>query len=553
MNISTKNPDEAGLLDYLKQLEKRISRIEAHLELAPAVTGTPAAASSPAARSEEAAEDDLELHIGQQWFSRIGILVLTVGMMLLLMLPYEGVPAVMPSLFGFVLTAVVMGLSYYWRTTFENLSRYMLGAGMVILFVAALRLHFWGSEAVIASRAAVVVLLLAVVALQLLTAVRRNSVSLSGLSLLMGYGVALISDQPYLLFTIITLMSAATAYLNIKYGWQNLIFLGIVLSYLSHFLWFLNNPLMGNALQLVEAPFGNIYFVLLYMAIFALGILYRHSSLTENAKTISSAFFACFGGYGLFLILTVLKFPAHLALSHVLASLLLLGAAMLFWKREKSRYATFFYAMSGYAALSVAIIARFESPEFFVWLSWQSIVVISTAIWFRSKFIIVANFFIFLMILLAYVIVAGKVSTVSIGLGVVALLSARILNWQKDRLELRTDFMRYAYLITAFFIFPYALYHSVPEAYVALSWIGVSVFYYLMSVWLKNNKYRWMALLNLILTVLYLFITGSSQLDPVLRVVSFLILGVVLLLISLAYNRMRIKRETKTPNPPESN
>ncbi|MCB0294933.1 MAG: hypothetical protein KDG51_06760, partial [Calditrichaeota bacterium] len=164
------------------------------------------------------------------------------------------------------------------------------------------------------------------------------------------------------------------------------------------------------------------------------------------------------------------------------------------------------------------------------------------AIWFRSKFIIVANFFIFLLILLAYVIVAGKVSTVSIGLGIVALLSARILNWQKDRLELRTDFMRYAYLVTAFFIFPYALYHSVPEAYVALSWIGVSVFYYLMSVWLKNNKYRWMALLNLILTVLYLFVMGSSQLDPVLRVVSFLILGVVLLLISLAYNRMRMKR-----------
>ena len=423
----------------------------------------------------------------------------------------------------------------------------------MILYVAALRLHFWGGEAVIASRTAVVMLLLVVVALQLITAVRRNSVSLSGLSLLMGYGVALISDQPYLLFMIVALMAAATAYLNIKYGWQNLIFLGIFLSYLSHFLWFLNNPLLGHPLQLVESPFGNVYFVLIYMAIFALGILYRHPSLPENARTISSAFFACFGGYGLFLILTVLKFPAHLALSHVLASLLLLGAAMLFWKREQSRYATFFYAMSGYAALSVAIIARFESPDFFVWLSWQSIVVISTAIWFRSKFIIVANFFIFLLILLAYVIVAGKVSTVSIGLGIVALLSARILNWQKDRLELRTDFMRYAYLVTAFFIFPYALYHSVPEAYVALSWIGVSVFYYLMSVWLKNNKYRWMALLNLILTVLYLFVMGSSQLDPVLRVVSFLILGVVLLLISLAYNRMRMKRETKAPNPPESN
>ncbi|MCB0259090.1 MAG: hypothetical protein KDE62_05125, partial [Calditrichaeota bacterium] len=144
MNISSKSPDESGLWDFLKQLEKRISQIEAHLGLTPTVSEMPAAAPSPAVRSEKEAEEDLELHIGQQWFSRIGILVLTVGMMLLLMLPYEGVPAVVPSLFGFVLTAAVMGLSYFWRTTFENLSRYMLGAGMVILYVAALRLHFWG-------------------------------------------------------------------------------------------------------------------------------------------------------------------------------------------------------------------------------------------------------------------------------------------------------------------------------------------------------------------------------------------------------------------------
>lgn len=68
----------------------------------------------------------------------------------------------------------------------------------------------------------------------------------------------------------------------------------------------------------------------------------------------------------------------------------------------------------------------------------------------------------------------------------------------------------------------------------------------------EEQQVRWMALLNLILTVLYLFVMGSSQLDPVLRVVSFLILGVVLLLISLAYNRMRMKRESKPTSPPET-
>ncbi len=119
------------------------------------------------------------------------------------------------------------------------------------------------------------------------------------------------------------------------------------------------------------------------------------------------------------------------------------------------------------------------------------------------------------MLFVAYLFRAGTVSMVSIVFGLVALLSARVLNWRKDRLELKTDMMRNAYLASAFFIIPYALYHTVPAAYVSMSWVVVAIFYFAMSVLLKNNrKYRWMALLTFCVTIGYVFIVDIGTWIP---------------------------------------
>jgi uncharacterized membrane protein len=51
-----------------------------------------------------------------------------------------------------------------------------------------------------------------------------------------------------------------------------------------------------------------------------------------------------------------------------------------------------------------------------------------------------------------------------------------------------------------------------------------------------------MALMTLVLTVLYVFIIGIIQLEPILRIISFLVLGTVLVIVSLVYTRIRTKR-----------
>jgi len=195
-------------------------------------------------------------------------------------------------------------------------------------------------------------------------------------------------------------------------------------------------------------------------------------------------------------------------------------------------------------ALSVAILKAVALPDVFIWLSLQSLLVVATALWFRSRFIVVANFFIFVTVVLGYMIAAGKETGISLGFGIVALLTARILNWKRERLELRTDLMRNAYLACAFVVFPYALYHLVPRSFVSVSWVGVALMYYVMNLIVHNAKYRWMGHLTLLLTVIYVVLIGLTQLSSTHRIVSFLVLGTVLLIVSLIFTKVRRRWRT---------
>jgi uncharacterized membrane protein len=125
--------------------------------------------------------------------------------------------------------------------------------------------------------------------------------------------------------------------------------------------------------------------------------------------------------------------------------------------------------------------------------------------------------------------------------GIVALLSARILNWKKDRLELKTEQMRNAYLLTALLIIPYSLYHMMPSGYVAFSWIAVAILYYVLSRLLKIVKYRYMSLATFLLTVVYVFVLGITSEETINKILSFLVLGAALVIISVVYTRNRNK------------
>ena len=57
-----------------------------------------------------------------------------------------------------------------------------------------------------------------------------------------------------------------------------------------------------------------------------------------------------------------------------------------------------------------------------------------------------------------------------------------------------------------------------------------------------------MALFTIIITVIYILIIGIAQLEPVYRIISFIVIGIILLVTSIIYTRIRVNKENNTTN-----
>jgi drug/metabolite transporter (DMT)-like permease len=546
---SDENSGKNEILNYLKKIDQRISYIENRLNIKTDEAAKPAEENTAVpAVADSAKEDELEFRIGQLWFAKFGIIVLLLGLTLLLTLPLENLPGLLPSIAGYVIAGILLIAAKRNIESIKEISGYITGSAFVLMYFATLRLHFFSASPVVQNIGVELTILLIVVLITLILAVQKRSVYLVFLTLVFGYTTAILSDQIYFSLILVTVISGVFVYLKNKFQWEYLLLLGIFLTYIVHLNFFINNPFIGNELETSVDPRLNLLFILVCAFIFSLANIIRKDNIPEKFHQITASVLNTAGGFGLFFLITMISKPADFSLFHLLAAILFLSISFILWVKEKSKYSTFYYAMFGYLALSIAIIGQFEKPDFFIWLCWQSLLVISTAVYFRSRFIIVANFIIFIMIFIAFLIIGEVSGGVSLSFGIVALVSARILNWKKDQLELKTEQMRNAYLLTALLIIPYALYILVPAGFISISWIGVAILYYILSNLLKNKKYRWMSLLTFLLTAVYVIIVVITSSDLTYKIVSVMVLAVSLLLISLIYTRNKKKTGTnQTP------
>ena len=281
-----------------------------------------------------------------------------------------------------------------------------------------------------------------------------------------------------------------------------------------------------------------------YILIFGLANVNKVSEEIDDFYSVQKTILNSVLGFGLFLLIAINSNFNISGWLNLITAAALLFLASLHWTKQKSRFSTFLYAMLAYASLSASIMLLSSFPNYFIWLCWQSIAVVSTALWFRSKFIVVANFFIFILLFISYLVTKGLDMPLSaLSFGLVALISARIMNWQKERLELKTDSLRIAYLIVAFIINPFVLYLNLPTHFVGISYIGLALVYYFIGRIISNQKYRLMATGTLILSIIYIFIFGLTSSNTTYKIISFLLVSVAFVFISIVYAKARAKEK----------
>ena len=298
---------------------------------------------------------------------------------------------------------------------------------------------------------------------------------------------------------------------------------------------------MGNTFQILTGHnYGHLYLFAIGASFSLLPLLRNKDGYSDDlligAIIVNGIFFTLL----LTLISTKFFIDSYVLLFSVVTFCCLVYSVILKsvsdWK-----FASAFYALYGFLAMSISLYGLVGFPRVYLLLSVQSLVVVTMALWFRNRLIIVMNSLLFLGILLVYQFSSKPVDSVNFSFALVPLISARIINWQKTRLNIKTDLIRNLYLIEGFLMVMFALYHGLPKQFVTLSWTVAALIYFLLSFLLRNIKYRYMALGTMACAAIYLFIVDLASIGIIYRVLALLFLAVVSIGISIYYSN-RVKK-----------
>lgn len=530
----------SSLESRISNIESKVGKVSRSLPLI-TISESTSALSDSSIDLEDSNRSFLESSIGEYGLAWLGNLVMLFGITFLTgFLQAQGFPFV-SALLGYVCVVVILYLSNRIKKAFPHMGFVLYLNGHILLYYITLRLHYFGEEPLLSNSSISLILLITVLIVQIVLAIRSKSQALFGLALILGLFTAIVSDTTHIMLPIATLISATATYFMFRFNWGKSLVLSIVLVYSTFLLWFLNNPVMGNPYGAIsDQPLGVIY-------IFIVGAVYSFIALAREKDKISEEFamaIIIINGisFSLLLVFSVLQFFSTNYIGLFFAiTLYCLGYAIVLKSFSKWKFTPASYALYGFVAMSIALYGMVGLPNVFLLLAIQSVLVISFALWFRNKIIVIMNALLLISLLAIYLVVSDPIDGVNFSFAIATLLTARILNWKKERLEIQTDILRNVFLITGFFLVLYAFFHWAPKQFITLCWSAAALLYFIMSLLLKNKKYRIMSLGTIIAATFYLLIIDLSQIDIIFRISALLFLAFISIGISIYYSKSKKK------------
>jgi hypothetical protein len=544
----TDNENELEKIESrLKSLENRLSRLESAFVIPEKETmnsseeqvQTSELLLNSKGKNEE--EKGLESQIGQFGLAWLGNIVLLFGIIFLTQYLMIQEYRLLQVILGYLSAMSIYFLSIYLKKTNVHLSFMFKMNSHVLLFYLTLRLHFFSNEPILSNNTVSVLLLLFLIVLQAYLSYRDKSQGFAALFMIFALTTGIVCDAAYFILPLMTLVACGSVYYYYRFKWKPLLIVTIILSYISAFIWLLGNPVIGHPMELIAEQHSGVVYFLGLGAIFSTALLFRNKDKSED-DFLTGVTFVNGILYSLLLIFIVLGFfSKNYVILFSGLTLCFLAYSIVLHSRFDWNFASAFYSLYGFMAMSIALYGIFKLPGVYLLLSIQSLLVVSMALWFRNRLIIVMNSILFLTILIVYLLSSKNVDGVDFSFALVALISARIINWKNSRLQIKTDLIRNLYMLEGFCMMLLALLNAVPKQFVTFSWTVTALLYFIISLLLKNIKYRYMALGTMICSAFYLFIVDLARIGIIYRVLALLFLAAISIGISIYYTN-RVKK-----------
>jgi hypothetical protein len=544
--MADQNEEMEKILGRMHSLEVRLSRLENALSITDEEsvfnTKQPLNQSDePVSNTLSEEEQGLESQIGRFGLAWLGNIVLLFGITFLTQYMISIGFRFFSFFLGYLAAAAIFSLESYLRKSNVHLSFIFSINAQILLFYMTVRLHFFSAAPLIPMKSIAIVILLLLVFVQVYLSIRNSSQAFAALAVVFSLSTAVLGDATNLTLPIVVLTAAGCIYFYKRFKWEPLLILTIFLSYLTFMLWLFGNPLAGHQMEMINEHQSGVVYLLTLGAIFSAVSLFRQKESVSDDFLISAI---VINGilFTIALLLMVLRFfSSDYVTLFTFITLFSLVFSIILHSKSDWNFASAFYALYGFMVMSIALYGIFGLPRVYFLLSIQSLLVVSMALWFRNKLIVVMNSLLFLTILVIYLLSGKNVSGVNFSFAIIALISARIINWKSSRLYIKTDMIRNLYMMEGFVMMLLALEHAVPRQLVTLSWTMAALLYFIISLLLKNIKYRYMALGTMICSAFYLFIVDLARIEIIYRVLALLFLAAISIGISIYYTN-RVKR-----------
>ncbi|MBC8191488.1 MAG: hypothetical protein ISR87_13265 [Candidatus Marinimicrobia bacterium] len=535
-----KNPADSSssqVIDYLKDLDQRVSNLESAMK--PYIKTTEERNLGGIQERGDGKPDAFEIHIGEYWFAYVGIAILVIAFVFLLSMQWSNLHPVLPSLMGTGICVLMIGAAIYTKTSFKFISINLWGAAFVVSFISVLRLFHFGEPSLMAS-GYLEYFLLTFLCLGLVAfAYSKKSPYLYSICLTLMLLAGLVINIPGWTLTLNALVALGIVFYSRELEDPITFIYGTIAVYAAHFIWMLGNPLMTGGYEVVANPAWNQIYILIYALIFSLILIIPDTDKIARKYIVANAMANGVLAFVLFNLSFILNDVPSTILPKILFFVVFFGLALAFWKRLEINFSMVLFTLLAHSTISIGFVQTIASPDIYVILIWQSLLVLANALWFSSQFITISNFLLYIVLFLAYTAASGFAGIISVSFGFVALFSARLIRAYEIRLGSSYNILINFYLAITFVSLPFALWKAIPHEWVAFPWLGVTLLYYGLSVMLKSQRYRWMGHLTLIATIIYTILLATMGMEPGQRILTFLALGVVLVTVSGVYTRIR--------------
>jgi hypothetical protein len=549
-----KNPQtDSGELDHLKQrladLEERISRLE-ESSTGPQFHRTglfryqesvPGEAIPEKTVSEE---HSMESRVGEYGMAWMGNVVLLFGILFLSQFLQNNQKEFISLLFGLVSVGLVYLLGHFTRKSLPYMSRLFVYNGHLLLYIQAMRICLLPGSQILENSFLGYAVILVVLLSLLYLAYRNSSQILAIIVWIMMIMTGIVDGSTHFMLPLMLGISVSAIWFTIRKGWWTGLWVSIFFSYFLYLMWILGNPFMSKSFEIISVHhFGHYYLFACALAYSLLALL--PASDMNSLNRVNPAIVLNGIGFSFLFTVTILAFFTENYFQYFgLIAVFCIGYSVWLQLRGAWKNIAGMYALYSFVALSISLAGIAHFPLAFLLLSIQSLLVVIVALWFRSRFMVIMNTILFVGLLIAYFIMGDILHGTNFSFALVALVTARILNWQKQRLEIRTELIRNMFLFLGAVMVLFSLHEAVPPHFVTLSWTLSAMLFFILSVVIRNMKYRWLAILTMVVTVFYLFIVDLSNISLGYRIVALMFISVISLGISIFYSRkQRSKKE----------